>query len=95
MNAILNPRPGPRPYFLRILNPGLKKGKSQILKNLLRTLNLWRCKIWRLPILHYTPTTQMSTTLLPPVHKLTQLPWLRTLYEVLNEVHAIKIVLTK
>ena len=26
-----------------------------------------------------------------PAHKLTQLPWLRTLYELLHEVHSIKI----
>ena len=71
--------------------PGSKKGKSQILKNLLRTLSLQRSKIWRLPILHYTPTPRISTALLPASHKLTQLPWLRTLYGVLDEVHAIKI----
>ena len=29
----------------------------------------------------------------PPAHKLTQPPWLRTLCEVLHEVHAIKIYL--
>ena len=38
------------------------------------------------------PPPQMSTALQnPPAHKLTQLPWLRTLYEVLHEVQAIKI----
>ena len=62
-----------------------------------RDANLRRSKIWRLSILHYTPLPcpQMTTAPLPPppAHKLTQPPWLKTLCEVLHEVHAIKICL--
>ena len=39
------------------------------------------------------PKCQQPHCPLPPAHKLTQPPWLRTLCEVLHEVHAIKICL--
>ena len=74
----------------------------------IRDANLQRSKIWRHLIFTTPPPSNVSSPKNPytsppqqidPAHKLTQLLWLRTLFEILHEVHAIKfafiIVMTK
>ena len=59
----------------------------------IRDANLQRSKIWR-HLIFTTPPSNVSSPKTPhtsPPNKLTQLLWLRTLFEILHEVHAIKI----
>ena len=62
--------------------------------------NLWRSNIWRLSLLYCTPPPQNVICPPPPPHPQNNQPspqimmtweWIRTLYQVLHEVHSMKI----
>ena len=75
------PTPIPTPYPLHLLT--LLGANS-------RDTNLWRSRIWRLSLFRY-PTPPPPPPKFNESHPRQIWEWLRTLHEVLHEVHTIKI----